>query len=143
MRKIFFLPIAALVSLCLATPEQNTARYFESIRKSPPQQLAFLLKMPKGGDLHNHLAGAIYAESMVKWAAEKGLCVNAAMVLSQPPCDSTVRQGPVSGAFLNPVLYRQIIDAWSMRSWEHSFQTGHDHFFDMFGKFGLATSGQM
>ena len=35
--------------------EQKTARYFESIRKSPPQQLAFILRMPKGGDLHNHL----------------------------------------------------------------------------------------
>ncbi len=46
-----------------ASIEQRTSRYFESIRKSPPQELAFLLKMPKGGDLHNHLSGAIYAES--------------------------------------------------------------------------------
>ena len=45
-----------------STAEQKTAAYFESIRKSPPQQMAFLLKMPKGGDLHNHLSGAIYAE---------------------------------------------------------------------------------
>src|SRR6266849_1709692 len=29
--------------------EQRTSRYFESIRKSAPQELAFLLKMPKGG----------------------------------------------------------------------------------------------
>jgi len=42
--------------------EQKTASYFESIRKSPPKQLAFLLKMPKGADLHNHLSGAVYAE---------------------------------------------------------------------------------
>ena len=42
--------------------EQKTAGYFESIRKSPPKQLAFLLKMPKGADLHNHLSGAVYAE---------------------------------------------------------------------------------
>jgi len=32
--------------------------------------------MPKGGDLHNHLSGAIYAERYIEWAAEKGLCVN-------------------------------------------------------------------
>src|ERR1044072_4007756 len=56
--------------------EQKAAAYFESIRKSPPQQLAFMLKMPKGGDLHNHLSGAIYAESYIAWAAEKGLCIN-------------------------------------------------------------------
>ena len=59
-----------------AAAEQKTATYFDSIRKSPPQQLAFLLKMPKGGDLHNHLSGAIYAESYIAWAAEAGLCVN-------------------------------------------------------------------
>src|SRR6267143_6015503 len=59
-----------------SSPEQRTALYFESIRKSPPQELAFLLKMPKGGDLHNHLSGAIYAESYIQWAADNGLCVN-------------------------------------------------------------------
>src|ERR1043165_10045870 len=31
----------------VSTPEQETARYFESIRKSPPQLLAFLIQMPK------------------------------------------------------------------------------------------------
>jgi hypothetical protein len=35
--------------------EQTTAAYFESIRKSPPKQLAFLLKMPKGADLRRAL----------------------------------------------------------------------------------------
>jgi hypothetical protein len=38
--------------------------------------MAFLLKMPKGADLHNHLSGGIYAERYVQWAADKGLCVN-------------------------------------------------------------------
>src|SRR5712691_1537103 len=56
--------------------EQRTARHFESLRKSPPQLLAFLLAMPKGGDLHNHLSGSIYAESYVQWAADGGACVN-------------------------------------------------------------------
>src|SRR5690349_5629681 len=59
-----------------ATAEQRTAAYFESIRKSPPQLMAFLLKMPKGGDLHNHLSGSVYAEHYIEWAAEKGLCFN-------------------------------------------------------------------
>jgi hypothetical protein len=45
------------------TSERRTARYFESLRKSPPQMYAFLKQMPKGGDLHNHLSGAVYAES--------------------------------------------------------------------------------
>jgi len=127
--------------------EQRTARYFESIRKSPPQQLAFLLKMPKGGDLHNHLSGSIYAESYIQWAAESGLCVNnQTMALVVPPtksaCDPNSDQLPASAALANSVLYRQMVDAWSMRNWELSGQSGHDHFFDAFGKFGPATYNQ-
>ena len=125
------------------TPEQRAARYFEAIRKSPPQQLAFLLKMPKGADLHNHLSGSVYAESYVQWAADNGLCVNSlTQTLTLPPCDANAGQAAASTALTNPVLYRQLIDAWSMRFWQYSGQNGHDHFFDSFGKFGPATYGQ-
>lgn len=126
------------------TSEQKTARYFESIRKSPPQLLAFLKRMPKGGDLHSHLSGAVYAESYIQWAAARGSCVNqTTMALSPPPCDQAAGKPPASAALTNPVLYRQVIDAWSMRYWQYSGQNGHDHFFDSFGKFGGATFGQM
>ena len=129
--------------------EQRTASYFESIRKSPPKQLAFLLRMPKGGDLHNHLSGAIYAERYIEWAAEKGLCINnRTMALSVPasPSKCDPEQTPASTALTSSVLYRQMIDAWSMRNWQLSGQSGHDRFFDAFGKFGPATfnnSGRM
>src|ERR1700730_10412786 len=86
--------------------EQRTARYLESIRKSPPQQLAFFLQMPKGGDLHNHLSGSIYAESYVQWAAEKGLCVNnKTYVLPLLPCDTNAGQVPASTVRTNSLLY--------------------------------------
>ena len=58
-----------------ATGEAATARYFASIRAEPSLLLAFLNEMPKGGDLHNHLTGAIYAESYLRWAAEDNLCL--------------------------------------------------------------------
>ncbi|MFL6210510.1 MAG: adenosine deaminase [Pyrinomonadaceae bacterium] len=125
------------------TPEQRTARHFATLRQSPPQLFAFLLRMPKGGDLHNHLSGAIYAESYVQWAADKALCVNqTTLVLAQPPCSKDAGQVAANTALTNSVLYRQLIDAWSMRFWQYSGQSGHDHFFDTFGKFGAATAGQ-
>ena len=124
--------------------ELMTARYFESIRKSPPQMLAFLRKMPKGADLHTHLSGAIYAESYIQWAADRGLCVNQdTAVLSEPPCDQGSGQIPVSAALSNQSLYRKLIDAWSMRYWQYSGVNAHDQFFDSFRKFGAATSGQV
>ena len=36
------------------TPEQRTAKYFESIKNDPVKLRAFLRAFPKGGDLHNH-----------------------------------------------------------------------------------------
>lgn len=142
----------ALIFVCLsvaaaqsAAPTERTARYLESIRNSPPQLLAFLLQMPKGADLHNHLSGAIYAESYIQWAADSGDCINTTtMYASLPPC--TTGQVPIANSLTSGTLYRQIIDAWSMRNWQLSGQSGHDHFFDTFGKFGVATyneSGRM
>jgi hypothetical protein len=67
----------------------------------------------------------------------------ATMALSPPPCDPASGKSPASAALSNPVLYRQLIDAMSMRYWQYSGQNGHDHFFDAFGKFGGASFGQM
>jgi adenosine deaminase len=130
-----------------ASTEQRTARHFESIRKSPQQELAFLIQMPKGADLHNHLSGAVYAESYIRWASDNGLCVNIkTMALSAPTppskCDPKSDQPLASTALTNSGLYNQMIDAWSMRNWQKSGQTGHDHFFDTFIKFGPATWDQ-
>src|SRR6185436_16333259 len=59
--------LLAACALAAAPPpaaqgEAATATYFASIRNNPSLLLAFLAEMPKGGDLHNHLSGAIYAE---------------------------------------------------------------------------------
>lgn len=122
------------------SPEQRTARYYDSIRNRPPQLLAFLLRMPKGGDLHNHLSGAIYAESYIKWAAKDAkMCVNQS-TMSFATCDQSPNQVPASEALTNGVLYRELIYSMSMLNWQLSGQSGHDHFFDAFGKFG-AVSG--
>src|SRR5208337_283809 len=64
--RLFPALILAFSAFAYAQPkpsaEQRTAHYMESIRQQPSLLLAFLREMPKGGDLHNHLAGAIYAE---------------------------------------------------------------------------------
>src|SRR2546421_5775624 len=137
---------SVLQTSSILSAEQRTARHFESLRKSPPQLLAFLLAMPKGGDLHNHLSGAIYAESYIRWASDSGLCINTtSMALLPPPatgCDPKSGQPTASTALANSTLYAQMIDAWSMRNWQLSGQSGHDHFFDTFGKFGPATWNQ-
>jgi adenosine deaminase len=124
-----------------ATAEQKAARYFESIRNQPLLLHAFLQQMPKGGDLHNHLSGAVYAESLIKYAVQDGLCVDrAALALTQPPCDPAGGKPPASAALQDSTLYGHLLDALSMRQFVAGTESGHDHFFATFGKFGAASN---
>jgi len=125
--------------------EQNTERYFESIRGNPALLLAFLREMPKGGDLHNHLWGAIYAESFISYAARDGLCIDRkTSTLLKPPCDEAAGRSEASTALQDQGLYSQLVDAFSMRNWNGArLESGHDHFFAAFDKFDTAAQGHV
>jgi adenosine deaminase len=136
---IWLYPRAVTIVPAVPELEQRTSRYFESIRSRPAELLEFLRKMPKGGDLHTHLSGAVYAETFVTWAAGAKMCVDPITFELSRQC----KQGQVKlSDDLNkndPVFYRHMIDAWSVRNWEHSGKTGHDQFFESFKKFGAVS----
>ncbi len=122
------------------TAEEKTARYFDSVRHQPSLLTDFLRRMPKGGDLHNHLSGAVYAESFLQWAVQDGLCVDrTTATLLPPPCDTDKTKIPATTAYKDVALYAQLMDAFSMRGWRPGLESGHDHFFATFGKFGAAS----
>lgn len=136
--------VLAVTAMAAAPPaaagEARTAAYFASIRTQPSLLLAFLAAMPKGGDLHNHLSGAIYAESYLRWAADDNLCITTATLsIVGGTCDAAAGRPPATTVFQNSVLFNQAIDAMSMRHWDPSLN-GHDHFFATFGKFGPASA---
>jgi adenosine deaminase len=120
------------------TAEQRAAHAFEAARANPLDLEAFLRLMPKGSDLHYHLGGGIYAETFIRDAAEDGLCVDLAshaLVRPEPFCGAG--QAAAAKAFSDQNLYDALVDAFSMRSFVPTPSTsGHDRFFDTFGKFG-------
>jgi adenosine deaminase len=117
-----------------------TARRLTAIRNQPLILEAFLREMPKGGDLHNHLSGSIYAESYLKWAADDNLCVvTATFTVVADPCDAAAGRLPAAAVLQDAALYNATIDAWSMRNWETG-RNGHDHFFATFAKFSRANT---
>ena len=141
----FAVPLISVSAQTKAAAERATERYFDSIRTQPSLLLPFLQEMPKGGDLHNHLAGAIYAESLIDYAAKDGLCVDrTTSVLIAPPCDRSCEKytskPAVRCAYQDQILYNSMVDAWSMRNWTPDEGSGHDHFFAAFDKFAMATS---
>ena len=137
---------SSLETLRKAAPEQRAAKALEAASANPLELRAFLVRMPKGADLHYHLTGGVYAESWIRAGAEDNLCVDLAtysffkteaMTRSLPPLpvcgDGKV---PAANAFTDQKLYDALIDAFSMRSFVPSAGvSAHDHFFDTFAKF--------
>ncbi|GBQ69821.1 adenosine deaminase [Ameyamaea chiangmaiensis NBRC 103196] len=112
-------------------------RLYTRIRQDPERLAIFLRAFPKGADLHNHLAGAIYAEPMLAWAARDGLCVrpNTGTIGTCDAGSTPATDLPTSEAATNAM-----IDALSMRDFVPTAtdRSGHDHFFATFAKFQAA-----
>lgn len=140
---------------CAVSLDERGARAFEAAQRQGPKALsAFLEAMPKGGDLHVHLDGAVYAESWLRAAAEDGLCADTtALLLVRPAataCDQAISQIPVAELLearadgSHQATYDALIDAMSMRHFVSSSErSGHDHFFDTFRRFGAVSRGHL
>ncbi|HEU4884685.1 MAG TPA: hypothetical protein VFT45_20685, partial [Longimicrobium sp.] len=133
--------IAVLLLLPLAASaqggaEEQAARYFDAIRGDSVKLEIFIREMPKGGDLHSHLSGAVYAESYLRWAAEDGLCVNTRQLsILTTSCTAADTLRPAAAIPDTSVLYARLVDAMSMRNWDSTRISGHDQFFGTFAHF--------
>lgn len=108
--------------------------YFNQIKTDPNALYAFFKKMPKGGELHYHLAGGPYPETMLSLAASSDYCMDLKNYsVSKMPnhCDGV----KVKDIFKQPELYANIIRDWSMKDFIPGLETGHDHFFKGFIKY--------
>ncbi len=152
------LPVFVLIlaSACLAypqtksdakaNPEQRAARALNRAVTNPLDLRAFLVNMPKGGDLHIHLVGAVYAESWIRAAAQDHMCVELSSLslvpnsAGSPDSQAECKPGdiPADRAYADQHLYDALVDAFSMRGFVPlAGVTAHDHFFDSFSKFIL------
>ena len=110
----------------------DAASRFELAKRSQPELITFLRRMPKGADLHNHLSGASYGEYVVTSAIEQGL--------NYDPARHKFTDDPAgnNGVITAEKLIRDsselaaYYDASSMRGWYPASMNGHDHFFATF-----------
>ena len=114
-------------------------KFLETIKDKPPLLRMFMQKMPKGGDLHNHLSGAIYAETYLEWATKDGLCVDLSIpaILKLGATCSGISRMQASEAIRDPEddKRRRLIDGLSMRSFVPTpGWSGHDQFFVTFDR---------
>ncbi len=131
--------------------EKKTARAFEAARANPLELRAFLVATPKGADLHMHLGGSVYAETLIRVAAEKHLCVDLEKLALTAPAiagssgsaqpDCAQGQVPAAKALTDQELYDALVDSFSMRGFVPTpGVTAHDHFFATFDKFKQVNS---
>ena len=133
MKKI----LTAFFLLIVFTSHTQTINdYFQKIRNNQAELTAFISQMPKGGDLHNHYSGAIYAETYFNWAVENDFWINTETL--QVSADENKSNGwtkfsalAKSGQLSN---YREkLLQLWSMKNYNGN--DGEQHFFATFGLF--------
>ena len=140
MKRIGILLFLVSTLAFAASPLTKLDQQFQAIRKNTPELYAFLYRMPKGGDLHNHLIGAVYAESMIKAAAEDSLCIDEKTMSLARPAAGGQCQIDASRAETDNALFSPLIDSLSMRNYEPGRESPPDHFFNTFDKFAAVSS---
>ena len=131
---IVMIAVLTLVT-CTVKPPGGISKHFEAIKDHDIKLRAFLQDMPKGGDLHNHLYGAVYAESWLGWAEKDGLCLDTqALAITFPAEDGCGENPDAKTALADQALRNRMIDKLSLRDFvPGQGWSGHDQFFATFG----------
>ncbi len=140
----------AWCSLALSLFVATTSFAQPALNNSDRAMLRQVLQaLPKGGDLHNHLSGSVYAESYLRYASDDGLCVDSVkLVITQCAAQQQMEANPLASTTVVPAstlltpyssLYGTMLDALSMRQFRPTLESGHDHFFNTFGKFSAVS----
>lgn len=106
------------------------------------ERIAFTKAMPKGGELHNHIGGAIFPETFLKWAVEGKLCVDTEALAFRPPCEPSGPLRTAASVAADDALRSALYDSLTTRHPGFRDRSGHDQFFTAFGRFGAAGQGR-
>ena len=141
MKLLHILFFALLINISYS---QTTNDYFEKIRNNEAQLTAFFSQMPKGGDLHHHFSGSIYAEPLLKYAIAQDFYLNVETmdVRKEKPAkgnwqlfSSLQSNGTLS------IYQQKIMQKWSVKDYNYVDYPSDKLFFESFMKFEPAIKG--
>ncbi|RAK70172.1 adenosine deaminase [Hymenobacter edaphi] len=105
---------------------------------------SFFSMMPKGGDLHHHYSGSIYAESYIAYVIEKNYYINTETL-------EVVKELPTPVAATLPEWQRfsklenleqvklRMLRKWSDKDFTKGVESNDEHFFATFPSFSVAS----
>ena len=125
--------------------QKRTQGFYESIIKQDTVDLSklnlFFTQMPKGGDLHHHYSGTIYAETYLDWVKAKGWFIDLCTLKIIKSSSDATKSCPaltVDNLLKNEVAYRKLLTLWSDKDYDNHYhdQPAPDtNFFNTFGYF--------
>lgn len=123
---------------------QSVENYLEKIRNNEAALTAFFQQMPKGGDLHHHFSGSIYAEPLLERAITEDFYLNLETM-------EVSKNKPSKGnweTFLSlknngklAFYKQQVMQTWSAKDYNGGAVPSDDLFFDSFNKFSPVING--
>jgi adenosine deaminase len=102
----------------------------------------FFTQMPKGGDIHHHYSGSVYAETYIDWVGLKNWSINSCtstIVTVNPVTTGDCPDLTVPELLKNDTAYRKLLTLWSDKDYANHFhnQPAPDtNFFETFDYFG-------
>ncbi len=136
---------------------QTTRQYYAQLLAGAQPQLAelnmLMTMLPKGGDIHHHYSGAIYAETYLDWVEQQGFCIYRENDLTslttkqekfrievKPSTNSEPNKSclKVDAVRKDNAFYRELIATWSDKDFDnhtHQQLAPDQHFFNTFGYF--------
>ncbi|MFW0736148.1 adenosine deaminase [Flavobacterium sp. T12S277] len=122
---------------------QTADSYLEKIRNNEALSTAFFQQMPKGGDLHHHFSGSIYAEPLLERAISEDFYLNLeTMEVSKTKPEKGNWQTFSSLKKDGKLDYyqQQVMQTWSAKDYNGTVPSD-DLFFDSFQKFEPTIKG--
>lgn len=130
-------------SLFFSASAQTVHHYLEKIRNNPAKLTAFFSQMPKGGDLHHHYSGSVYAESFVNYVILQDYFIhkNTLEVKDKRPSagQEWVRLSEIKkDGQLEEYKFR-LLQKWSVKDYNGVSGPSDRQFFDSFSHFDIAS----
>ncbi|MBF4519319.1 adenosine deaminase [Flavobacterium sp. ANB] len=122
---------------------QTAESYLEKIRNNEALLTAFFQQMPKGGDLHHHFSGSVYAEPLLERAIAEDFYLNLetmAVSKTKPAKGNWQTFSSLKNDGKLSFYEQQVMQTWSIKDYNGSVPSD-DQFFDSFMKFEPTIKG--
>ena len=129
-----------------------TSKFYNSMISCDKPDIAkltlFFTKMPKGGDLHHHYPGTIYAETFLDWVKKKNWFIDECTlkIVKHGKKRGNCKLLTVPQLLSDNLLYRKLLTLWSDKDFYnhyHNQPPPDTNFFNTFGYFGPVSKKYM